>query len=277
MALVSDLLRRGDALPGDSPRRDAEVLLGFCLRKPRSWLYAWPEAAVPGDIEAQFKELLNQRRAGVPVAYLVGRREFWSLSLSVTTDTLIPRPETEMLVTWSLELGLPAEACAVDLGTGSGAIALALATERPCWHICAVDESDTALTVARRNAERLELPAIEFLSGDWFGAVGKRRFNLIVANPPYIDPGDPHLEVGDLRYEPGSALVSDQGGLADLSQLASEAPGYLHSGGWALFEHGCKQGADVRRMLVTAGFKKVQTRTDLAGLERVTGGCWRAQ
>jgi release factor glutamine methyltransferase len=276
MATVAELLRSADDLPGDSARRDAEILLGHCLGKSRAWLYTWPEGEVIGAQLVAFQTLLARRRSGVPVAYLTGRREFWSLELAVNEHTLIPRPETETLVAWSLELPLPEDAQALDLGTGSGAIALALASERPGWQVQGVDASSGALAVARDNATRLGLGQVRFTRSDWYNAVHGQRFHLLVANPPYIDIADEHLRRGDLRFEPRDALVAGQQGLADLALLVSGAPAQLHSGGWLLLEHGAGQGAAVRSLLAEAGFAGIDTRRDLAGLERITGACWHA-
>lgn len=277
MSTVAELLRRAECLPGDGARREGEILLGHCLQKPRTWLYAWPEADVAPASEAQFAELLSERARGVPVAYLTGRREFWSLELAVNEHTLIPRPETETLVQWALDLDLPDQSTVLDLGTGSGAIALALARERPSWRITAVDTSREALAVARENGRRVGLDSVRFLQSDWFGALTNERFDLIVSNPPYVAEGDPHLAVGDLRFEPASALVAAQSGLADLARIVAGAIRHLGQGGWLLLEHGSEQGEPVRQMLEEARFARVATRSDLAGLDRVSGGCRHAE
>lgn len=272
MATVQALLRGARQLPLESARRDAEILLGHCLARPRSWLYAWPEREVPAERARQFESLLAQRVSGVPVAYLTGRREFWSLQLSVNEHTLIPRPETETLVQWALELPLPAAAAVLDLGTGSGAIALAVASERPHWRVCGVDASEPALCVARTNAVQTGLERVEFILSDWYRALTGRRFDLLLGNPPYIDAADPHLARGDVRFEPQTALIAPDGGLADLARLVLGAPQHLVPGGWIALEHGFRQGSAVRRLLREAGFEQVATRRDLAGRERVTGG-----
>jgi release factor glutamine methyltransferase len=262
------------ALPGEAGALESRLLLGHCLGKPQSWLYAWPEASIDAPIISRYRALLERRRAGEPVAYLLGEREFWSLPLQVSPACLIPRPETELLVQWALALPLVASAAVLDLGTGSGAIALALASERPQWCLSAVDSSAEAVALARHNAQRLGLARVQVLVSDWFEAVAGRRFDLLLSNPPYIDAADPHLGRGDLRFEPRTALVSAEAGLADLRRLVEQAPAFLHPGGYLLLEHGCTQGAAVRALLQARGFAAVQTRTDLAGLERATGGCW---
>ncbi|MEJ6539015.1 MAG: peptide chain release factor N(5)-glutamine methyltransferase [Halioglobus sp.] len=276
MVTVQELLRSGSDLPTDSARRDTEILLCHCLGKSRAWLYTWPEKGVARDCARDFEKLLAQRREGVPVAYLTGEREFWSLQLAVSDATLIPRPETETLVSWALELALPNAASVLDLGTGSGAIALALASERPHWHVTALDVSEEALQVARGNAVRTRLTSVHFVQSDWYQAVTGQRFNALLANPPYIDGDDPHLALGDVRFEPRSALVSSDSGLEDLGLLVTGAPDQLLDGGWLLLEHGFEQANAVRVMLHDAGFSQVSTRRDMSGQQRITGGCWHA-
>lgn len=277
MPSVQELLRSGSDLPTASARRDTEILLCHCLGKSRAWLYTWPEKTVSLDCEQRFKYLLAQRREGLPIAYLVGEREFWSLSLAVNNTTLIPRPETETLVTWALELALPEAAKVLDLGTGSGAIALAVALERPLWQVTAIDSSADALQVARANAASNALQRVSLLRSDWYQAVLGERFDLLLANPPYIDCDDPHLTRDDVRFEPRSALVSEKKGLADLQHLIAGAPAQLRDGGWLLLEHGFEQADAVRNLLSDAGFNGVATRHDMAGQERTTGGCWHAE
>jgi len=276
VASVRDLLRDAK-LPGESPRLDAEILLCHCLGKPRSWLYTWPEHEVIGASLEGYRAMLERRRAGEPVAYLTGSREFWSLSLEVDASTLIPRPETESLVARALQLALPGDARVLDLGTGSGAIALALASECPGWRVSGVDANPAAVALARRNALRLDLERVSFIRSDWFSSLAGERFHLVVGNPPYVAPGDPHLERGDLRFEPHSALVAADGGLADLREIIRHAGEHLEPGGWLLLEHGCEQGAAVRELLRAAGYAGTRTSPDLAGLERVSEGQWRAQ
>ncbi len=259
-------------LPGESPKLDAEVLLGFVLGQSRTYLYTWPERELTASQQSQLNELVMQRAQGVPVAYLVGKREFWSLPLQVNEHTLIPRPETELLVEQALER-LPQAGRVLDLGTGTGAIALALASERPDAEVWAVDASQEALQVARANTDQLEL-SVRLIHSDWFAELGGQQFHLIVSNPPYIAEADPHLEQGDVRFEPLSALASGADGLADIRRIIGQAPGHLHPGGWLLFEHGYDQGNAVRELLRGAGFSAVETVQDYGGRDRVTLGQW---
>jgi release factor glutamine methyltransferase len=276
MDTVQALLRSARDLPGDSAVRDAEILLAHCLGKSRTWLYTWPDAAVSEVCAGQFRGLVQRRIMGEPVAYLTGHREFWSLDLAVTTSTLIPRPETETLVEWALELLLPERADVVDLGTGTGAIALALATERPAWRVTGVDRSDAALAVARDNVRRCGLNNVNVARSDWFIALAGQRFDLVVSNPPYIEEDDEHLAQGDVRFEPRMALVAGKAGLDDIRGIVDQAPDFLRPGGWLLLEHGYRQGVDVRALLQQRGFAAVATRQDLAGQDRISGGLWRA-
>jgi len=277
MPTVQELLRATDVLSGDSARRDTEILLCHCLGKPRSWLYTWPEATVEEPALSRFNALQTARLSGEPIAYLTGEREFWSLTLRVNSHTLIPRPETETLVEWALALDLPAQSQVADLGTGSGAIALALASERSDWRVLAVDSSESALAVARENTQALGFAHVELLRSSWFERIEQRDFDLIVSNPPYVEEGDPHLVQGDLRFEPASALVAEHGGFADLQAIVTGSREYLREGGWLLLEHGYEQAAALRDLLWEGGFSCVESRSDLAGHERITGGCWRAE
>jgi len=260
-------------LHSDSARLDAEVLLACVLGKPRSHLHAWPERVPPVAARHRFTALLQRRVAGEPVAYLTGVREFWSLPLAVTPDTLIPRPETETLVALALEK-VPASSHAriADLGTGSGAIALAIARERPDCHVTATDASATAVAVASRNARELGIRNVEFLTGNWCEPLQGTAFDLIVSNPPYIPQDDPHLGQGDVRFEPRQALAAGPEGMDDLRAIASCARAHLRSGGWLLLEHGYDQGGSAIRLLAEAGYREVSDHADDAGHDRVVAG-----
>ena len=258
----------------DSARLDAEILLGYALDKNRTWLYTHSDYAL-SDVEFEsLNGLLEKRIAGQPIAHLVGERDFWSLTLEVNASTLIPRPDTETLVEWALELPLLANARVLDLGTGTGAIALALASEQPSWQVIGVDKSDDAVQLALNNAQKNQLQQVKFKSSDWFEQVAG-SFDLIVSNPPYIDGQDPHLQQGDVRFEPMSALVAGQQGLADIVHIIDQAPHYLRDQAWLLIEHGYQQAEQVRELLKAKGFQQVETREDLGGQPRISGGQWR--
>lgn len=269
---IRGLLQEGAQLiAGDTPRLDAEVLLACVLDRPRSHLLAWPEQVPAPEQQARYRELVARRAAGEPVAHLVGQREFWSLPVSVTPATLIPRPETETLVACALDV-LPADSHLqiADLGTGSGAVALALAHERPGCHVVATDRSVTALEVAAANARQLGLGNIEFLAGDWCDALANRRFDLIVSNPPYIPVADGHLDQGDVRFEPRTALVAGAEGLDDLARIADCARAHLHSDAWLMLEHGFDQGDRVHALLEQYGYHAIVRHRDMSGHDRVT-------
>lgn len=273
---IASLLRRSAALASvsDTPRLDIEVLLGHVLQKSRTYLFTWPEHALSEDEYRLFEALFERRLRGEPVAHLTGSREFWSLSLSVSPATLIPRPDTELLVETALQLPLPESAKVIDLGTGTGAIALALACEQPAWQVVAVDAVDAAVILADTNRRQLGLLNVDIRQSDWFAALGDLRFDLVISNPPYIDSSDPHLQQGDVRFEPKSALVAEGRGLADLETIIQQAPVHLNNGGWLLLEHGWQQAQGVRELMQAAGFDRVETRQDLGGRDRATLGQW---
>ncbi|ALZ76082.1 peptide chain release factor N(5)-glutamine methyltransferase [Rheinheimera sp. F8] len=215
---------------------------------------------------------LQRRASGEPLAYITGRWWFWDLELEVAPCTLIPRPDTELLVEQALALPLPPEATVLDMGTGTGAIALTLASQRPDWQVTAVDFSPDAVALAERNRSRLKLVNASVVQSDWYQAVAGKRFDLIISNPPYIDGSDPHLQQGDVRYEPLSALVAADDGLADIRLICAKAPAHLQPGGWLWLEHGHQQHNAVQQILTDAGFIAVQSRRDYGGNWRISGG-----
>lgn len=261
------------ALDAGSARLEAQILLQQALGKPRAWLLAHPEAEIAPPQHEVYTGLLLRRLSGEPVAYILGEREFYGLNFKVTPATLIPRPETELLVEQALARIEPNQAARVlDLGSGSGAIALTIAHFRPRIEVVAVDASADALAVARENAARMNVANASFVLGDWYAPLEDARFDLIVSNPPYVAPGDPHLHQGDLRYEPVAALLSGGNGLDDIRRIAAGALAHLAPCGWLLLEHGYDQADAVRGILKDAGLTEVFTAPDLAGMDRVSGG-----
>ncbi|MGB2532417.1 MAG: peptide chain release factor N(5)-glutamine methyltransferase [Porticoccaceae bacterium] len=279
MANISELLKLSSQLTAisDSPQLDCELLLCYTLDVDRTWLRTWPEKEISQPLEAKFRALLEQRVEGQPIAYLIGSRGFWSMDLQVSKDTLIPRPETELLVELALGLELPKNSDGLDLGTGTGAIALALASERPDMNFLAVDSQSGAVSLANKNCQALGLANVEIFQSDWFDSVQltEDQFDLIVSNPPYISATDPHLQQGDVRFEPNTALVSGIDGLDDLKKIIAKSPFYLKPNGWLLLEHGFDQGAAVARLMSEAGFQKVVTHQDYNLIDRVTLGQWK--
>ena len=254
-------------------RRDAELLLMHALGHDRAWLYAHATDPVAQPTRELFADFLERRMGGEPLAYVTGRREFWSLDLGVSRDVLIPRVETELLVEWVLQKipqDLPMHIA--DLGTGSGAIGLALASECPQARVLATDASEAALVVAKANAERLGIDNIAFAQGNWCAALGKCQFDFILTNPPYIAVADAHLQQGDLRFEPQTALASGADGLDAIRVIVDDAPDHLKPGGWLAFEHGHDQGLAAREVLAKSGFVQIFTARDLEDRERVSGG-----
>lgn len=251
---------------------DAQLLLAHVLGKSRTWLYTWPEKILSVEQELQFFELITLRVTGHPIAYLLGNREFWNFELEVNPAVLIPRHETEILVELALELATNTHVNVADLGTGSGAIALALAFERPNWEIVATDLYPAALDVARSNIIKLGLTNLRLVQGSWCEPLVATDFDVIVSNPPYIEPNDPHLLQGDLRFEPHTALVSAGKGLDDIRQISHQALTRLRPAGYLLLEHGWLQGEAVRSILEGLGYTKVTTYQDHIGKDRVTVG-----
>lgn len=272
---VKELIRKAAAqfTESDSATLDAQLLLAEVLGKDRTWLMTWDDAEVSAGQQAKFSELVARRASGEPIAYILGRREFWGVELACDSSTLIPRPETELLVEKALELDLPKNARVLDLGTGTGAIALALASDRPQWQILAVDASEGAVALARRNQQELNVTNVDLIQSNWFAALSDSiRFDLIASNPPYIDPVSPYLNEGDVRAEPKTALVSDNKGMADIQYICQQAPRHLNKGGLLMFEHGFDQQAAAAVCLAERGFAEIQCFKDLAGLPRVSLG-----
>jgi len=262
----------------DTAELDAEVLLAHALQVARSYLFAYPERVLTSDEIIIFQEYLEQRKIKTPIAYITGHQEFWSLDFIVTSDTLIPRADTELLVELVLQFHAAdkdKKISIVDLGTGSGAIALALAHECPHWEVHATDWSVNALEIAKQNAKRLHLSQVIFHQGSWCKALpSEKKFDVIVSNPPYIASDDPDLQCGILKYEPASAIISSLNGLQDVLDIITQAKRYLKPQGKLLIEHGFQQGAEIRRIFSNLGYSNINTYQDLAGLDRVTVGTY---
>jgi release factor glutamine methyltransferase len=271
---IGSLLKQAAGILGtDAARLEAEILLAACLDRPRSHLFAWPERQVEPWQQERFATLISRRASGEPIAYLLGRREFWSLPLTVTPETLIPRPETETLVTLALEK-IPQDSALriADLGTGTGAIALAIARERPRSEVIATDISPAALSVAKGNATRLDLDNVWFVCGSWCQALTADALDFVLSNPPYVAETDPHLREGDLRFEPRKALAAGPAGMDDLQRIVPCAHARLHRDGWLIVEHGYDQGDKVMQLMKTQGFREISDHADAAGLSRVSMG-----
>lgn len=276
-ATIKQLLLQRSVLDSvsDTAKLDVELLLCHCLNKDSSYLRAWPEVEPENSIVEKFQQLLVRRQQGEPIAYLIGQQGFWSLDLTVSPATLIPRPETELLVENILEQYQDHSTLSLlDLGTGTGAVALALASEKPQWNIIGCDVEPAAVALAEKNRQQV-LAAnnhVSFVQSNWFDNIEPQQFDIIVSNPPYIDPADPHLKQGDVRFEPSSALIADNKGLADIEKIIATAPSYLNADGYLLLEHGYDQGAAVRDLLRLGQFTNIATTQDLAGHDRITGG-----
>ncbi|MCL1043116.1 peptide chain release factor N(5)-glutamine methyltransferase [Shewanella marisflavi] len=258
----------------DSAKLDAEVMLLHVIHKQRAHLYTWPDERLTSEQVTEYKQMVARRLLGTPIAHIVGEREFWSLPFMVNPTTLIPRPDTEILVETALNLPLADNAKVLDLGTGTGAIALSLAFERSNWQITAVDKVLEAVVLAKANRDNLKLPQVEVLQSDWFDAITHYDFNLIVSNPPYIDEEDEHLSQGDVRFEPHSALTAGEHGYADLFHIATAARDYLAPGGYLLLEHGFGQAITVRDKMIELGYEAVSTVRDFGSNDRCTLGRW---
>lgn len=261
----------------DTPRLDIELLLCHILKKTRTWLFTWPETVLTESQTKEFEEYFARRLEGEPIAHIIGVREFWSLPLAVNSSTLIPRPDTELLVETALNLfanDLPnSQRDVLDLGTGSGAIILALAHEKKYWDCTGIDKEQAAVDLAEKNRISLQLSNVHILKSNWFDHISTEKlFDLIVSNPPYIDPADPHLNQGDVRFEPRSALVANNKGLADIEIICAQANNFLKREGWLLVEHGYNQSEDVRRTFEVNNYTDIRTLRDMGNNERVTMG-----
>ena len=280
MATIKQTLALAGRLDGlsDTARLDVAVLLAHALERDKTYLYTWPDRELTAAQQQVFESLLAQRQKGVPIAYLVGEKEFWSLPIKVSSDTLIPRPDTELLVQLGLELfASDSPRTIADLGTGTGAIALALAHERSRWQVLGADISPQIVALAEQNRVAFQLMNLRFVVSDWCSALPKQAFDLILGNPPYIAADDPHLLCGDVRFEPKTALVSEEDGLHDIKCIATQAKDHLKLQGFLLLEHGCQQAQAVREILSAVGYSNMKTFQDLAGLDRATQCQWRGE
>lgn len=259
----------------DSPQIDVELLLSYTLQVNRSYFFTWPEKELSAQQEQTFQTLLKKRLQGHPIAHIIEQREFWGLDLKISKDTLIPRPDTETLIEAVLELNSlndPKSNCSIlDLGTGSGAIALALKSELAHCEITAVDQSTAALVIAQQNAIKNQLN-VTFMQSDWFTAITNKQYHCIVSNPPYIEDDDPHLKLGDVRFEPISALISGKDGLDDIRLIIHQAWSHLYSQGWLLIEHGYNQATKIHELFSKQGYKNIRLCKDLGGNPRITLG-----
>jgi release factor glutamine methyltransferase len=272
MSDIQSLLKKAaEKIGGDSALLDAQVLMCHCLDKNRTWLYTWSDKTLSNDQQAQFQTLVDKRIKGLPIAYITGVREFWGLELSCNPSTLIPRPDTEILVEKVLELIELEQAEAVDLGTGTGAIALALASEKPNWNITALDYSQGAVELAESNRQSLQIENVTVKQGDWLTGFDPESLDMIVSNPPYIDEQDHHLNEGDVRFEPSSALSAPNHGLQDIETIVQQAQSVLKAGGYLLFEHGYDQKQACKTIIENSELEYLDCWKDYGGNDRVTG------
>lgn len=256
----------------DSPQLDAQVLLSFATGHGRTHFMAWPEKQPEVEQQRKFQCLIANRKTGIPVAHLTGQREFWSLLFKTNDTTLIPRPDTEVLVEVALELVPPTPAQIVDLGTGTGAIAIALASECSQWQLIAVEKNSDAVRLAQENRDRLGYENVQIQSGDWLQGFDDNSLDAIVTNPPYIEDSDPHLDQGDVRFEPRSALTAGADGLDDYRIIIPESLRCLKAGGWLILEHGHDQSEELKLLFLHYGFEAIETRKDYGGNDRITYG-----
>ncbi|MFQ3243571.1 MAG: release factor glutamine methyltransferase [Arenicella sp.] len=258
----------------ETPRIDSEVLMQHVLQKDIAWLIGYGDTLASADHSMAFYDLIAKRHSGQPVAYLIGWRDFWTLRLTVNENVLIPRPDTETLVEEALErLSKDRSVDVLELGTGSGAIALSIAKERPLANVIAIEYHDKALELAKQNGLNNNVTNVEFRLSDWFASIDQsERFDLIASNPPYVDPNDPHLQRGDLRFEPITALTAPENGLADIRNIIEAAPSYLKDNGWIIVEHGFNQAKEVAELLGKNGFSQITLHKDINQLPRCTCG-----
>ena len=275
---LANLIAYGEELlspQSDSAKLDTEILICFVINKERSFLLTWPEKQLSQEQAKHFIELMLRRVAGEPIAYIVNLREFWSLPFQVSPATLIPRPDTEVLVEQVLSQHVNENLTCLDLGTGTGAIALALASEKPQWIIEAIDFNHDAVELAKRNAKNLNLSHVDIYQSDWFENVSvNKSFDIIVSNPPYIDENDHHLSEGDVRYEPKTALVAADSGLADIKVIANQARKFLNAGGFLYIEHGFEQSLAVKQILADFAYSEIETIKDYSNNDRITLACY---
>ncbi|HBZ50104.1 MAG TPA: peptide chain release factor N(5)-glutamine methyltransferase [Halieaceae bacterium] len=272
--LLQALIEGRQQLASESAELEARVLLAHVLRVSKTHTYTWPEQELTAAQWISYRALVDRRRFGEPIAYLVGEREFYGLPLAVDARVLIPRPETELLVDVALEMSSQTPLRVLDLGCGSGAIACAIAHNRPEWSVHGVDVSHEALAVAQHNKQALKIGNLQLSQSDWFSSLGETQFDLIVSNPPYVEPDSVWLQQGDVRFEPPLALTAKNAGMSDLEHIIAGASLFLSTSGWLWLEHGFEQAGAVRECLQQSGFQQIQSRQDLQGYERVTGGRW---